>query len=237
MRVATYNIHQCVGSDKRYDLDRVAKVLRDVDARVVALQEVHARLGSGREHPLDLLAEATGMAPVSGLVLFRADGPYGNALLTDLPVLRKRLHDISYRGREPRGVMDLLLDTGNSTNLGVLATHLGLYPAERRYQTLRLLEIVASVNERPLVVMGDFYEWLPWGRPMRWLRRHVAPPSAVRTFPARWPLFALDRILVAPRDTLVRIQALRSSAARQASDHLPLYADLRIDLQAREREN
>lgn len=229
LRVATYNIHQCVGCDGRYDLERVAQVLRELDARVVALQEVHIRFGSGAEHPLDLLAEATGMAPVSGPVMLRGDGHYGNALLTDLPVLRKKLHDISYPGREPRAVMELELDTCEGASLSVVATHLGLHPGERRHQTRRLLEIVASIQERPLVVLGDFNEWLPWGRPLRWLRRLVAPTRAVRTFPARWPLFALDRILVAPRSTLVHVEAFRSPAARLASDHLPLYADIHLE--------
>lgn len=229
LRVATYNVHQCVGCDGRYDLERVAQVLRELDARVVALQEVHVRFGSGAEHPLDLLAEATGMESLSGPVMLRADGHYGNALLTDLPVLRKKLHDISYPGREPRAVMELELDTGKGTTLCVVATHLGLHPGERRHQTRRLLEIVAQIQQRPLIVLGDFNEWLPWGRPLRWLRRHVAPTRAVRTFPARWPLFALDRILVAPRSSLVRIEAFRSPAARLASDHLPLYAEIHLE--------
>ena len=39
LRVATYNVHSCVGTDGRHDPDRVASVITELDADIVALQE------------------------------------------------------------------------------------------------------------------------------------------------------------------------------------------------------
>jgi len=47
-RVASYNIHQCVGIDRRLDIDRVAAVIRQMDADIVGLQEVNAPFGEDR---------------------------------------------------------------------------------------------------------------------------------------------------------------------------------------------
>ena len=39
---ATYNIHRCVGRDGRYDPDRIRDVIRELDADVIAVQEIDA---------------------------------------------------------------------------------------------------------------------------------------------------------------------------------------------------
>lgn len=69
-------------------------------------------------------------------------------------------------------------------------------------------------------------EWMLWGRPLRWLRRHFPPTPDIRTWPARFPVFALDQFLVRPRIALKSLRSHRSDMARIASDHLPIVADL-----------
>jgi len=81
---------------------------------------------------------------------------------------------------------------------------------------------------RPVVLLGDLNEWFLWGRPLRWLRRHFGRTPAPATYPARWPLFALDRIWVEPARLLERIEVLSAAPARAASDHLPLRAMLAL---------
>jgi endonuclease/exonuclease/phosphatase family metal-dependent hydrolase len=80
-----------------------------------------------------------------------------------------------------------------------------------------------------VVLLGDLNEWFLWGRPLRWLRRHFGRTPAPATFPARWPLFALDRIWVEPVRLLERIEVHRNGFAREASDHLPLRATLALN--------
>jgi endonuclease/exonuclease/phosphatase family metal-dependent hydrolase len=40
IRVASYNIHKCRGLDRRTDPERIAKIIAELDADVVALQEI-----------------------------------------------------------------------------------------------------------------------------------------------------------------------------------------------------
>ena len=42
---ASYNIHKCVGVDRRFDPERVAAVIAEVGADVIALQEADRRFG------------------------------------------------------------------------------------------------------------------------------------------------------------------------------------------------
>jgi len=220
LAVATYNVHRCIGADGRRDPERVLAVLRELDADVVALQELEWRPAAA----LDLLedfARRLGCAGVAGPTLLAQTGHYGNAILTRLPVRAANRVDLSVPGREPRGALDLRLGTPHG-DLRVVATHLGLAPAERRAQIRRILGLLAPVRPEPVVLMGDLNEWFLWGRTLRWLRAHFGRAAAPATFPARWPLLALDRIWVEPRALRRTLAAHASERARTASDHLPL---------------
>jgi endonuclease/exonuclease/phosphatase family metal-dependent hydrolase len=125
LRLASYNIHRCIGSDGRYDPYRIREVLRALDADVVALQEVEVF----RHDPaiLDFLCEDRAWRPVHGITLSRDSGDYGNAMLSRLPVSQVRRQDLSFRGREPRGALHLRFDL-DGIALRVIATHFGLRP-------------------------------------------------------------------------------------------------------------
>lgn len=224
LRLATYNIHACIGGDRRFDPERTVRVLQELDAGIVALQEVEHHRIDGIDL-LQRLASETGMHAIAGPTLLRETRQYGNALLTRLPVMNINRVDISEPGGEARGAIDALLDW-NGIPLQVVATHLGLRPGERRRQVQRLLALFEPRAHGISVLLGDLNEWLLWGRPLRWLRRHFTPTPHLPTWPARSPLFALDRIWVHPRSVLVRLDTHRSALARRSSDHLPLKAEL-----------
>jgi len=220
LAVATYNVHGCA------DVSRTAAVLRALDADVIALQELRWKPADAL-HVLDDLAARLGCTPLAGPTLLRPDGHYGNALLTRLPVLEVKPVDLSVPGREPRGALAAVLRTSGGP-LTVIATHLGLAPGERRQQMQRVLALVHRAG-KPVVLLGDLNEWFLWGRPLRWLRRHFGRMPAPATFPARLPLFALDRIWVEPRRLLERIEVHSAAPAKKASDHLPLVATLALN--------
>lgn len=222
LRVATYNIHSGVGTDGRCDPARIAAVINELAADVVALQEVESHHGDLRM--LEFLSRQTGMAAVPGPTLQRTDGDYGNALLMRAGLLELQRLDLSFPGREPRGAIDALLSTSGG-QLRVIATHLGLRPAERRHQIERLLDGLDD-DAIPTVLMGDLNEWFLWGRPLRRLNAHFGGTPAPATFPAVFPLFALDRLWVKPLPRLRTLVAHRTPLARRASDHLPLLATL-----------
>lgn len=216
---ATYNIHGAIGRDGVFDPDRIAEVLREMNADVLALQEVDSRDHRGLEVLACLAAEA-GLTPIAGPTLLRHARDYGNALLTRLKISDVRRVDLSYPGHEPRGALDVNLEA-DGIGLQVIATHLGLKPAERRSQIQQLLD---RFSTKHCVLMGDLNEWFLWGRPLRWLQAIFGRTPAPPTFPAAFPLFALDRIWVRPSHALLRLEVHCSAVARKASDHLPLRA-------------
>ena len=214
LRIASYNVHGCVGTDGRKDAARVADVIAELGCDTVGLQEVDYRL--------DYIGQRLGMQVVPGLTLLRHDGPFGNALLTRRKVLSVKRVALGYGRREPRNALDLVLDVSGE-HVRVIVTHLGLFAAERRWQVRKLLEIMRHTQER-LIVLGDINEWFPFSRPVRWFNRLLGRSVTERSFPSRWPLFALDRVWVRPRPALLALKAHRSPLAALASDHLPVKA-------------
>jgi len=226
LEIVSYNVHRAIGRDRKCLPQRIRDVLLEIDADVVALQEVEAR-DSGADM-LAWLAEQTGYAAIAGTTLIRHDGHYGNGLLTRLPIRDKVLCDLSWRGREPRGAIAADLDAGHGEPLRIVATHLGLRPAERRDQVTRLLKLFTDVPRERAVLLGDLNEWFLWGRPLRRLHRYFKHTPHVATFPSFLPILALDRVWTHPRSLLKGIRVHDSALARVASDHLPLVATLEV---------
>jgi endonuclease/exonuclease/phosphatase family metal-dependent hydrolase len=232
MRVATYNIHTCIGVDRRCDPARIAAVLREIDPDIACLQEVDAkrRLAPFADQ-WAYLGAATGLSVIAGDAIREHRGRFGNAILTRFPVLSVRTIDLSVGDYEPRGAIDADLLVGDRV-LRVLATHLGLRLAERQWQANRLMTALgeAPAPRRPkphaVLLMGDLNEWRGRRGCLRSFDRRLGPGAAPRTFPSWMPVLPLDRIYVAGPVALRDIQVYRSPLARLASDHLPLVADL-----------
>jgi endonuclease/exonuclease/phosphatase family metal-dependent hydrolase len=224
IRLASYNVHRAIGTDGRCKPQRILDVLREIDADVVALQEVEAHDDGG--DMLEWLAKETGFRAIAGTTLQRHDGHFGNGLLTRLEVKGIDLVDLSYGRREPRGAIAVDLEVDGCERLRIVATHLGLRPAERRDQVERLLELFTWHPEDRGVLVGDLNEWFLWGRPLRHLHEHFDVTPARATFPSRYPVFALDRIWTHPGSMLRGLEVHDSPLARVASDHRPLVATL-----------
>ena len=219
--IASYNTHGAVGMDRRFAPDRIARVLAEIDADIVALQELQLRANG-----FDMLAylqSETGFHAIAGPTIRSTERDFGNGLLTRFPIVSASQVKLDVDRREPRGAIDALLDC-NGAPLRVIATHLGLRPSERRVQVRRLLDTLRAGPEVPTVLLGDLNEWFLHGRPLRWLREHFGESPAHATFPSPMPLLALDRIWSSPASLLRRVRVHRSKLARRASDHLPLVA-------------
>ncbi len=219
--VASYNIHCCVGTDGRHDADRVLEVVQALDCDIIALQEVD------NDGQLSFLARELRMIAVPGPNLRDHRGEYGNGLLSRFPISLVRLQDLSVHHFEPRGAIDAELEVAGQ-RVRIVATHLGLRRHERLTQVKRLLHAlhVPGSEDIPLVVAGDFNEWQPGSRVLRHLHRRFGGSIAPRTFPSRFPLLALDRIWVWPPDGLRRMSVYATPLTRQASDHLPVRAEV-----------
>ncbi|WP_431302786.1 endonuclease/exonuclease/phosphatase family protein [Sediminicoccus sp. BL-A-41-H5] len=235
LTVASYNIHKCVGVDNRFDPGRIAAVIAELEADVLALQEVDRRFGQRTG-----LLNAAALERRTGLTMLHVSdtpgghGWHGNAILVRQARL-VRLRRLHLPGAEARGalVAELQLPAGR---VRVVAAHLGLLRRHRAMQAEALLEAIRGGNPMPTLLMGDLNEWRPGIPsslvPLESLFGPLDPGEP--SFPSRLPFLALDRILAHPRDMLAGVEAHASPLARLASDHLPLKA--RVDLRrAQER--
>ena len=223
--IASYNIHKCVGVDKRFDPGRIAAVIAELQPDILALQEVDRRFGQRTG-----LLNTAALERRTGLTLLHVSdtpgghGWHGNALLVRQGKLI-RLRRIALPGAEARGALlaELLLPAGR---LRVVATHLGLLRRHRVLQAQALLEAIGQGSPMPTILMGDLNEWRP-GVPSSIVALEavfgpIGPGQP--SFPSRLPFLALDRILASPPDMLGQVSAHASPLARLASDHLPLFA-------------
>ncbi len=227
--VASYNVHSCVGMDRRRKPSRIADVIRELNVDILALQEVDNQPGEDVESmQLEYLSEVLGMAAVPGLRMIRKTGEYGNAVLTRFPIIAVRRHDLSYPLCEPRGALDIHLDVHDQP-VRVIAAHLGLRRPERRFQWHRVLEVVAMEKDMPTFVLGDMNEWYRRAQTLKEAHRVFGEPAAPAAFPSFFPLLALTRIWVRPPEALVSIEVHRTELAKVASDHLPVKATIDVD--------
>lgn len=229
LRLASYNIHKCVGRDGRFDPDRTAAVLQELDADIIALQEADRRFGD-RAGLLDLpaLERLTGLVPLPVNHRPRSHGWHGNLLLSRVGALHG-IQTIALPGLEPRGAIIADVELPGQQPLRIIATHLGLLRRSRVEQARVLADAVAAGNSTPTLLMGDLNEWrLDRPRVLTDLDQAFdALPAGVPSFPARRPLLALDRI-IGRRLQLSPVQVHDTPLARIASDHLPITATARL---------
>ena len=225
VRVASYNIHKGIGNDGTYDPARTISVIAEIDADIIALQEVDRRLGDRKGRlSLAALERETGLTLVPLAARPMSHGWHGNALFyrRGTIVRAERLH---LPHAEPRGAVLAEFDIGGRP-LRVVAAHLGLLSHTRRLQMERLRSHLEAREPMPTLLCGDFNEWRP-GRansPLERLSPLFQTAAAVPSFPSRRPVFPLDRIFGWPDGLIAEFGVHDSPVARRASDHLPVKA-------------
>ena len=229
LAVASYNIHKCVGLDRRRDPLRTARVIGELDADIVALQEADRRFGD-RAGLLDLgaLREASGLEPVPFARRGAAHGWHGNLLLTRNAVIED-VRPLRLPGLEPRGALRVDM-RHRGRPLRVIAAHLGLLRASRLLQSQALLSALEREDDgRSTLQMGDLNEWRLGRRSsLATLAARKVVQAPVPSFPAQFPVLALDRIMASPCAEVLAVARHDSPLARIASDHLPVKAWLRL---------
>lgn len=232
LRVVTYNVHRCQGLDRRTRPERIAEVLAALDADVIALQEVLGPTPSTPGQVADLGA-ALGMGSVMAPTKTYRGVPFGNAVLSRLPIRAHTQHDLRWQHREPRTAQRVDLDLGDGL-LHLFNVHFGTALMERRVQATALVtHVLDPALTGARLVLGDFNEWAR-GLATDILAGHLhsldvsAHLRRRRTYPAVLPLLHLDHIYYEGRVSVDTVTIPRGRTALLASDHLPLAADLRV---------
>jgi endonuclease/exonuclease/phosphatase family metal-dependent hydrolase len=225
IRVATYNVHRWSGLNGRGvpDPARAAFVISELDAEIIALQEV-LRPFSG-EDPLELLSDALGLHLAFAVTRQHRRGQLGNAILSRFPIEGLSVLDISHSRIERRGALCAQFRGGSETpHVSIIATHLSLVDRTRHRQVQSLLGH-PQLASGAAILLGDMNAWRrckasrELDETLERHHNHAWPAS----FPAPRPVLALDRVY-ARGATVTGVEAHESAAARRASDHLPVIA-------------
>ncbi|AMJ63752.1 diguanylate cyclase [Bosea sp. PAMC 26642] len=227
--IASYNIHKAVGRDRRFDPERIVGVIEQIGADVIALQEADQRFGD-KAGLLDLalLQRRTGLQPVPVQSPWQGHGWHGNVVLFRNGIVTAS-RQLVLPGVEPRGALIVDLTIGN-TSIRIVAAHLGLLRRSRSRQVEVLINASKPTDGRPIFLMGDLNEWrLGKKSSLHGLAPKFGPlQAAIPSFPARFPLWALDRIVAYPADSIARVELHDTPLSRIASDHLPIKAVINL---------
>jgi endonuclease/exonuclease/phosphatase family metal-dependent hydrolase len=229
VKIATYNIRKAVGLDQRRNPERILSVLNEIDADIVALQEVDRRFGARVSAlPLAMLAADTPYVAVPLNFRPAAIGWHGNVILLRKDIEVRHAQPIDMPMLEPRGaVMAELSVSGHS--LRVIGVHLDLSGLWRRKQIRALLAAVdASPRYMPMVMMGDFNQWSDKGALSELAFHHHRLVQTPKSFHTARPVARLDRIIVSHDVRVTAADSHISALSKQASDHLPVWATIEI---------
>jgi len=228
IRVASYNIHKAVGTDRRRNPERILAVLNEIDADIVTLQEADRRHGARvGVIPLAMLEAHSDYVHVPFDIRADSLGWHGNAILV------RKSAEILYRevvhipSLEPRGAVMADIRTGGTT-VRVIGMHLDLSGLWRRKQARAILShLDACETKYPSILMGDLNEWSRQSGCLRDFARHYSFADCGRSFHASRPIATLDRIMVSDALRVAESGVHHSPIARRASDHLPVWAQIK----------
>ena len=245
IRVLTYNIHKCIGGvDRRYNLARIVDVIRHYQPDLVLLQEVarFSRESSGVLQT-DILGDALQLPHriwIPNVRVQHARG-YGNAILSRWPISDADNINLTIGPKKRRSALYSKVRISMQGKSGVRVQtrtlhlfnlHLGLSGIERRMQLKKLLaqdHFDRFSRTSPVVVAGDLNDvWGPLGRLVMRPAGFRGTDRKPKTFPAYAPVRALDSLYVRGEIKITSLMSSRLALARQASDHLPLVAELNL---------
>lgn len=226
LRVASYNLHKGRGMTGPHAPERNLQVIADMKPDIITLQEVDFRFGARPEAlPRALIREITGLVPVQMRTTGETSlGWHGQSVLLRPDLAEEAvLRRLPLPGIEPRGALAVRV-----AGLTLIGVHLGLARSSRRAQLARLMAKAARLSSNAVMMMGDFNEWRgDRGLESLAMLRVIAPGPS---YPAPMPRLRLDRIAVSHAVEVRATGVEDSPLARQASDHLPIWAEITLHL-------
>lgn len=241
LRIMSYNVHGCKGTDNHISTDRIARVIARYNPDVVALQELDAgRLRSFGIDQAQMIARKLEMSFHFHPAFHYEDEQYGNAILSRSPVvlIKKDVLPKLWKNAflEFRGAIWVMVDH-HGTKINIINTHLSLWPKERFLQIKALLDgdwIEHPDCSGPVILCGDL-NMVPNSPVYKEICKKfkdsqlmVAGHKPLKTWFAGYPFMRIDHIFVTPEFYVNSIQVSHTALDRSASDHLPIIADLSL---------
>jgi len=226
--IASYNIRKAIAADRRRRPERILEILGEIGADIVLLQEADRRFGQRQSAiPMHMLTEHSPYRAVPYEMRPGSIGWHGNAVLVGPDVEIIRHLPLHLPTLEPRGAV--LADVRvRGESLRLVGMHLDLSGLWRRKQARAILsELDHQPDRLPTLLAGDLNEWRSGGC-LRGFGQHHMPVALGPSFHARQPVGRLDRMFVSPGIKVLESGVHHSLLARNASDHLPVWARIRI---------
>ncbi|KWV92136.1 endonuclease/exonuclease/phosphatase family protein [Erythrobacter sp. YT30] len=229
LKIASYNIRKAIGTDRTRRPIRILNVLEEIDADIVVLQEADRRFGKRQSALPAFLIEAHSDYKAVPLDVQRDSmGWHGNAILVreDIEIEHHDIIHIPYL--EPRGVITARLKVRGQT-LSVFGMHLDLSGLWRTKQANVIADLAREEQQHgPTILTGDLNEWRRNAGCLKVFQRYFSVLDCGRSFHSQRPLARLDRIMHCDRVEALEWGVHHSSLATRASDHLPVWARLKL---------
>jgi len=228
LRVITFNIHK--GYDllnRNYELKTIRAILKNREADVILLQEIHGLHPTGylnNQSPLEELADTYWPHFRHGVNSVYPSNFHGNAIMSRYPIVEWSNTDISTNKLERRGLLYAKILYEEKIPIDLFCTHLNLFPTGQIKQWQRILSLMGALQTADhCIVAGDFNDWTSLSPKKLGANFLSVPPY--KTYPSFLPLLSLDRLYFKEFD-LVSSSTLKDY--KKGSDHLPIFADLQL---------
>lgn len=236
LRIITYNVHRCIGGDRKISPERISEVISLHQPDVVALQEVD--YGQVRPVSYDQAAIIAERLDFDAVWIERER--CGNAILSRYPMKMVKAGGL-HRPRRwhtlaRRGALWVEIEVFG-TRIQLINTHLGLTPGSRLNQAKVLAgpEWLSSPECRPpLILCGDF-NTQPGSAVFELLEGRLRHVEALKingqnekTWPSSHPVLSFDHMFISVDLAVEEVKVPADGAVRMASDHLPLYVQLSL---------
>jgi len=245
IKVLTYNIHKGFSiGNLRFILHDIKESLRQVDADVVFLQEIHGERTISKQRfddwpnnkQFEFLADQVWPHHAYGKNAIYKSGHHGNAILSKYPFVTWENIDVSFMKSASRSLLHGTIQLGEGKQIiHIICVHLGLFNRERERQLTTLVKRINShvPSNEPLIIAGDFNDWR--SRAERYLHKDLGVNEAFKTnhgahaltFPAWLPVLSMDRIYYRGVE-VIDCHRLHGDPWNRLSDHTPLLAEFRL---------
>lgn len=228
LRVLTFNIHNGINWNGKYDLEQIVDFIKEVQPDLGGIQEVSCWWSpkTGFQNMEKFFTKKLGMYTVFSAVLKKSSkAHFGNMVISNYPFVNVWTQRLPGKF-EPRNYITVQVQI-KGIRINFLTTHLGLTYAERLSQVEKIIQLGIQLG-KPLIITGDFNEREsdPGVTLLKkyWIKQFASPPLG--TLRLRKDVIGpeIDMIFTTPGFYLKRIRI----CSNFLSDHLPVIADLEL---------